>query len=117
MSIFSDRLAAARKDSDMLQAPIADYLKITRSAYSAWESGRNEPPLDTLVALCKLFNVSADYLLGLSDVKRHVAPVSISPVSVPRDPLADLTPEQRTVIEASLAAFRAQNLARETQEA
>ena len=52
MSLFSERLSEIRKNRELLQAPIAEHLNVTRSAYSAWESGRNEPSLSYLTSIC-----------------------------------------------------------------
>lgn len=50
--------------------PIKDRLKSTifqNITVSFWESGQREPDLDSLVMIARYFDVSADYLLGLSD--------------------------------------------------
>lgn len=118
MSLFSDRLVFARKKSGLTQQDIADHFNLTRSAYSAWEVGRNEPSFEILAQLCKKLEVSADYLIGLTDTLQQPTPV---PISIPssfaaRDPFDDLTPEQRSAIELSLKAFREANAAK-AQEA
>lgn len=110
MSLFSDRLGQTRKQLGVKQQIIASELKITRPAYSAWENGRNEPSISMLSQLCRILNVSADYLLGLTDTVKHSRQSSL-PRSTPADPFSDLTSEQRTVIETTLNAFRQQNAA------
>ena len=50
------------------QKSLADKLGLTVWAVSAWEQGRNSPPSDVLLAICKLYGTSADYLLGLTDI-------------------------------------------------
>lgn len=49
----------------MSQAELARKLDVTRSSVNAWESGLSTPTTQYVVALSKLFRVSADYLLGL----------------------------------------------------
>lgn len=46
-------------------------LNITSSAYGYYEQGRNEPPLETLVKIAEIFNVTTDYLLGRSDIREN----------------------------------------------
>lgn len=42
-------------------------LGLTRNAYSHYENGRRLPSLTVFLKICTLFNVSADYLLGITD--------------------------------------------------
>lgn len=46
-------------------------LNITSSAYGYYEQGRNEPPLETLVKIAEIFNVTTDYLLGRSVIREN----------------------------------------------
>ena len=110
MSVFSERLAQTRNHRGIKQQTIASELRVSRPAYSQWETGRNEPPLSTIVRLCHILDVSADYLLGLSDTLGRPKTNTL-PVPKPADPFSDLTPEQRTVMETTLNAFRQQNAA------
>lgn len=48
----------------MTQAELAKKLDVTRSSVNAWESGLSTPTTQYVVALSRLFHVSADYLLG-----------------------------------------------------
>lgn len=54
-----------REDNDKTQREIAEYLGTTQQVYSRYEKGTNEIPIRHIIALCKYYNVSADYLLGL----------------------------------------------------
>ena len=60
-----------REDHDLRQKEVAAYLKIDQRVYSRYETGKNAMPIDKAIQLCKLYNVSADYLLGLDAVKRR----------------------------------------------
>ena len=64
------RMRALREDSDYTQEYVAHYLGTSQTMYARYERGANELPLHHFVKLCKLYNVSADYLLGLSDRKK-----------------------------------------------
>jgi transcriptional regulator with XRE-family HTH domain len=61
--LFADRLTYARKKKNYTQQRIADYLGITRPAYTAYERGSRQPDYDTLSKLSELLEVSIDYLL------------------------------------------------------
>ena len=64
------RMRNLREDNDKTQQQIADYLGTSQTMYARYERGANELPIHHLLALCKYYNVSADYILGLSDKKR-----------------------------------------------
>lgn len=60
-----------REDNDLRQKEVAAYLNIDQRVYSRYETGINALPIDKVIKLCELYNVSADYLLGLDTVKRR----------------------------------------------
>ena len=62
-----NRLKLLRKELKKTQTDIANVLGITVSAYGNYELGQREPDNANLVKLARYFNVSTDYLLGLSD--------------------------------------------------
>ena len=61
------RIRDLREDADLTQQKVADYLHCSQSLYAYYESGRRNLPVDNLIALAKLYNVSTDYILGLTD--------------------------------------------------
>lgn len=63
------RLKDLREDNDIPQKVIAAYLHIGQSTYSMYENEKHQIPIDLLIALANFYNVSVDYLLGLTDVK------------------------------------------------
>ena len=67
MTPFSVRLQKVRQERGFSRKEVADVLEITTRAYQYYEEGKREPSYDKLVALARHLNVSADYLLGLSD--------------------------------------------------
>lgn len=103
MTTFGNRIRRIRIAHELKQSDLADIFNVTQTAISKIESGQREPSLSFIIAFCQHFAVSADFLLGLSDQ----APQA----TVQQDPFADLTPDQRTVINITLAAFRSQNAA------
>ena len=64
---YSKRMRDLREDHDKTQQEIADLLGTSQTMYARYERGANELPIRHLIALCKYYRVSADYLLGLSD--------------------------------------------------
>lgn len=61
------RLKDLREDNDLTQEQVAEKLFITRSAYSNYELGIRDIPLDILGRIADLFNTSVDYLLDRTD--------------------------------------------------
>ena len=57
-------LRAERLKRAKTQQQIADYLHITREAYTLYETGKNMPTTENLIKLADLYNCSVDYLLG-----------------------------------------------------
>lgn len=67
-NIFGERLKKLREDRGWSKAELARRLNIkTYTNVTHWENGRNMPNGDILIKLVRLYGVTADYLLGLSD--------------------------------------------------
>ncbi|MBE5916157.1 MAG: helix-turn-helix transcriptional regulator [Pseudobutyrivibrio ruminis] len=67
---YIKRIKDIREDSDYTQEYVAKYLGTSQTMYARYERGANELPIHHLIKLCKLYNVSADYLLGLTKAKK-----------------------------------------------
>ncbi len=67
MKLFSDRLKDLRVNANFTQRQIAEMLGMKQQSYMRYENNTGEPNLDTVVKLCEIFDVSSDYLLGISD--------------------------------------------------
>ena len=61
------RIKDLREDYDWTQQYVADHLHISRSTYSNYENEIRDIPIEILIRLAKLYHVSLDYLVGLSD--------------------------------------------------
>ena len=61
------RLRDLREDRDCTQKQIAELLFITQQQYSLYEKGYRDIPTQALITLAKFYNVSVDYILGLTD--------------------------------------------------
>ena len=61
---FNDKLTTLRKSHGYTQEQLADQLGVSRQAVSRWELGETTPEMNILIQLCKVFDVSADYLIN-----------------------------------------------------
>jgi transcriptional regulator with XRE-family HTH domain len=64
---MKEKLKLLRNQMGVSQKDVAKAIGITPSAYSNYEQGTREPSIQILINLCKYFDVSADYLIGLED--------------------------------------------------
>lgn len=64
---YQIKLRQLREDFDKTQVEIAEYLGINQTVYSRYETGKNDMKPNHIIALCKYYNVSADYVFGLPD--------------------------------------------------
>ena len=64
MSMFPERLKAARIQSSLTRSQLASTIGVKKAAITRWESGSREPNFTRLVELCDVLDVSSDYLLG-----------------------------------------------------
>ena len=62
------RIQELREDHDQTQKQMADYLRLHRNVYHRYETGEREAPAWVIIKLAEYYNVSADYILGLSDL-------------------------------------------------
>lgn len=69
MIYFGTRLKELRKEKKLTQQELADKVDLVKGSISAYEKSLKYPSVEALIRLCNYFNVSSDYLLGLSDEK------------------------------------------------
>lgn len=65
MKSYNIIIRELREDHELKQKDIAKLLGTTQQVYSRYENGENEIPVRHIITLCKFYNVSADYILGL----------------------------------------------------
>ena len=75
MDTVSKRLRDLRADHDLTQQYVAKALKISQAKLSYLENGQ-EIPVPLLIDICRFFDVSADYMLGLSNTPQSTSPDS-----------------------------------------
>lgn len=68
MATYSERIKELRKNKHLSQLDLADKLGVNKVTVSQYERGVRRPNIDVVAALCDIFNVSTDYLLGEDDV-------------------------------------------------
>lgn len=76
--MIGDRIRWLRNRLNMTQADLAERLSMSDQQVFRWEAGKSEPSLDAVVKLAKTFDVTGDYLLGLSDDPRGNRAVELS---------------------------------------
>ncbi len=67
MDIFAERLKELRTEKGLSQAQLAKETKLSCAAICYWETEKRIPNALAIIALAKYFNVTTDYLLGVSD--------------------------------------------------
>ena len=72
--MYLKRVYDLREDHDLTQKAIAEYLSIHPNVYRRYEKGVREFPLEIVVKLADYYQVSTDYLLGLTDEVRPYPP-------------------------------------------
>lgn len=68
MDIFAERLKELRAQNHLTQREILEILNIKQQSYSRYELGTGQPSLETLCKIAEYYNVSVDYLLGISEI-------------------------------------------------
>lgn len=66
---MNNRLRDLREDADLNQTQIAQYLEMSQTGYSKYETGENDIPTQVLIKLAKYYKTSIDYILGVSNDK------------------------------------------------
>ena len=67
---YADRIRSLRQDNDLTQKQVADMLGIAQTTYSQYELEKRPLPIEYLIALCEYYNVSADYMLGFTNIRK-----------------------------------------------
>ena len=67
---YTERIRALREDSDKTQSEIAQLLKVGQKTYSDYELGKTRIPVDSLIILAKFYNVSMDFICGVSEIRK-----------------------------------------------
>lgn len=69
---YRQRLRALREHRDLSQADVGKVIQKSQQGYSHIENGRAELKIEDLALLCRFYNVSADYVIGLSSKPKRI---------------------------------------------
>ncbi len=64
---YRERIKHLREDNDYTQAYVGKLINKSQQGYNHIETGRAELKIEDLAILCRLYNVSSDYIIGLTD--------------------------------------------------
>ena len=67
MNGIGEIIREERIHKNLTQSQLAERIGVTQDSISLWEKGKRIPDTQYIIALCKVFGISADYLLGLED--------------------------------------------------
>lgn len=63
------RIKDLREDADLTQQSVAEFLNIKQNTYCQYEKEKRQIPVEMLIRLAEYYQVSVDYILGLTNVK------------------------------------------------
>jgi transcriptional regulator with XRE-family HTH domain len=66
-NLFGRRIKELLQEKRIKQSDLAKNLNVTEACISYWVNGKKQPTADNIIAVCQFFDVTADYLLGLTD--------------------------------------------------
>lgn len=76
---YYPRIRDLREDADKKQTELAQYLGTTAQYYGLYEKGANEISFERAIMIAKYYNVSLDYLAGLTNNKRGLSASDLTP--------------------------------------
>ena len=117
-----NRIKELRVTKGLTQEELGNILNVQKAAISKYENGRAEPSVDILRKMTSFFNVSSDYLLGMSElVQPPAAPASAPPLSPQEQDLLRkyraLTTDHQGAVDNQLDYFYAQDKPKAEDEA
>ena len=98
--MFAQRIKKLRLKNDLTQKDLSDFLVVTPKTVSFYELGQRMPPANVLMKLCQKFNVSVDYLLGLTDIPETIDTYIAKQKKTGTQPTADeYSADERKIID------------------
>ncbi len=103
MLSFGDRLRVARSRKKMTQMDVYRLIGLSNKSLSRYENGTTAPDPDTVRDLIRLYDVSADFIMGLSDEMGRATPPAVFSFVTPKmadatvllEQLSSLSPESK----------------------
>lgn len=69
--LYMTRIREMREEAHVSQEKIGIYLNVVQKTYSDYENGRLRMPISQLIKLGKFYDVSMDYITGVSNIRGH----------------------------------------------
>ena len=66
-AITAERLTIIRKRHKLTQKELCDQIGVVLTTYSGYEKGKHDIPTEVIARICKLFDISSDYIIGISE--------------------------------------------------
>ena len=95
---FGRKLKLLREEKRMLQSELAGLLNLAPSSISMYEQDERDPDTSTVKKIAEIFNVSTDYLLGLTDEKEINEPIEIAANMGDKADLSEMTEKDKAYI-------------------
>ena len=98
--MFAQRIKELRLKNDLTQKDLSDFLVVTPKTVSFYELGQRMPPANVLMTIAEKFNVSVDYLLGLTDIPETIDTYIAKQKKTGTQPAADeYSADERKIID------------------
>ncbi len=107
MIILGDRLAELRKDKGWKQEQLAKELSISVHTVMSYEQGKSNPDDDMKIKIAQLFNISTDYLLGLTDMEIPLNSTDV--IKLPKNFPTEAIPEVEEYISLMILKYNNKN--------
>lgn len=65
---YYPRIRDLREDRDLTQDQLVEILKMHKTTYTNYEQGKREPPFELIIKLAKFYDVTIDYIAGLTNI-------------------------------------------------
>ncbi len=76
--MYENKLKDLKNDENLKSNFVASSIGVSKSKYSEWENGKSVIPIRRIIELADFYNINIDYMLGLTNVKKHIKPCSIN---------------------------------------
>ena len=67
LTVIGERIRELRTYKQISQAKLGNLLSVSQDTISLWEKSKSLPPVDCVIKLAEIFDVSCDYILGVKD--------------------------------------------------
>lgn len=95
---FGERIKMLRKKAGLNQAELAVKIGVSKSAIGMYEQNRRSPDNETMLKLCSFFDVTADYMLGKTELPKGVGFLANNDVSEMLDEFTKKLSEQEDLM-------------------